>query len=103
MTDKQTTCEVRQDDLIAVWKVLEALTVSLNRMGHYGIIHGEDAAKEALLTFMRPPMFDKIARARRTLVTMLESCDPAIREHLEMLASNEAEIGYWQGSERTDS
>jgi hypothetical protein len=102
MTDKQAACTVRQEDLVAVWKVLEALTVSLDKIEHYCLFHGEDAAKEALLTFMQPLMFDRIAHARQTLVTMLESCDPAIQARLELLASNEAEIGYWQGSGQTE-
>lgn len=103
MANNHDTCEVRQEDLIAVWKVLETLTVSLDRMGHFWLVRGEDAAKEALHKFMRPVMFDTIAQARQTLVTMLEGCDPTILEQLELLSADEREMGYWQGSEVADT
>lgn len=85
------------DNLLAVWKVLEVLTVSLDRIGEYWRIHGEEAAKQALHEFVGPDLFEKIADARTRMVAMLEAHDPQIRDHLEQLDQDEAQLGYWDG------
>lgn len=85
------------DKLIEVWKVLEALTVSLDRMGTYWLFHGEEAAKEALHQYIGPAMNERIASARYLMVGILESHDPDVMERLEALAENENDIGYWEG------
>jgi hypothetical protein len=83
--------------LIEIWKVLEILTVSSGRMGHFWLEHGEEAAKEALHQYMGPAMFEKIAQARSLIISVMENYDPAIMNRLEELADNEAEMGYWDG------
>ena len=85
------------DSLIEIWKVLELLTVSSNRVGHFWLEHGEDAAKEALHQYMGPPIFRKLAQARKLIISVMENYDPAIMDRLEELADNEAEMGYWDG------
>src|SRR5262245_4640487 len=85
------------DSLVEIWKVLEILTVSLDRMGHFWLEHGEDAAKEALHQYMEHTMSEKITQARSLIISVMENYDPAIMDRLEELADNEAEMGYWDG------
>jgi hypothetical protein len=86
-----------KEQLIEVWKVLEVVTVSLDRMGSYWLAHDEDAAKDALHEFMNPTRFEKISHARSLVVSMLSDHDPAIIPHLEKMSENESEMGYWNG------
>jgi hypothetical protein len=90
-------CSVETADLIEVWKVLEALTVSLDRMGYYWLKEGEEAAQQELHKYLNPKMFRRISKARSTIDAMLLACDPSNYEYLERLAQNEDDIGYWQG------
>lgn len=85
------------ESLIEVWKVLEALTVSLDRLGTYWNFHGKKAAKEALLEYFEPVLNNRIANARKLLVEFLENCDPNLPEKLEFMSENEEDIGYWNG------
>lgn len=94
-----TNCTVDSETLIEVWKVLEMLTVSLDRLGEYERDCGQEAAKNALDKFIGGLTFDRIAHARSLMVSILEQCDPTIRERLEMMAEHEDEIGYWNGPE----
>jgi hypothetical protein len=91
----QKTCVADVDSLIQVLNVLEVLTVSLDRLGAYELSHGEEAAKEALHQFVGPVIVQKIAEARALMTGILENCDPAIMERLELL--DEREMGYWDG------
>jgi hypothetical protein len=84
-------------DLIAVWKVLEMLTVSLDRIGTYEYRYGEDAGKNALDQFMNPKGVQKISSARMILKEFMQQHDPNMRDRLEILAENEEDIGYWNG------
>ena len=93
-SDRQT-CSVDLETLIDVWRVLETLTVSLDRIGSYEVFHGEAAAKEELHRYIGPKLFRRIANARHKLVIMMEQCEPSIAERLERLA--ETEIEYWNG------
>jgi hypothetical protein len=94
-----TTCTVESETLIEVWKVLEVLTVSLDRIGEYWLLCGEQSAKDALAAFMGPAMNEQIATARALIVSTLERCDPTLRDRLELLAEHETELGYWSGPE----
>lgn len=85
--------------LIEVWKVLEALTVSLDRIGAYWRIRGEIPAQEALNAYLNPDMFKRIAGARSIISTMIENIDPALGKELDRLAEDGTSIGYWQGGE----
>ena len=85
------------EQLIEVWKTLEVLTVSLDRMGSYWLAHDEDAAKTALHQFMDATLFEKISHARSLVVSMLEDHAPAIIHNLEKISENESEMGYWNG------
>ncbi len=85
------------EQLIEVWKVLEILTVSWDRMGSYWLAHDEDAAKDALHEFMNPTRFERISHARSLVVAMLEDHDPVILDYLEKMSENESEMGYWNG------
>lgn len=86
------------EKLIDVWKVLEALTVSMDRMGSYWIGHSEQAKLtfDALSEYLSPDMVGRIADARRLVVDILESEAPNEVDHIEKLAEDEAAIGYWQ-------
>jgi hypothetical protein len=86
-----------REKLVEVWKVLEVLTVSLDRLGMYQVFNGEEAAKEALHRFIGPAISEKIADARYLMVSILESRDPKIGDRLEEMAENEQEMGYWNG------
>ena len=48
MAQPDRVCTDR-DTYIEVWSVLEALTVSFDRIGSYWQIHGEEAGKQALI------------------------------------------------------
>jgi hypothetical protein len=85
------------DKLIEIWKVLEILTVSSDRIGHFWLEHGEDAAKDAIHQYMGPRMSGKLAQARSLIISVMENHDPAIMDRLEELSDNEAEMGYWDG------
>ena len=88
---------VQIESLIEVWKVLEALTVSLDRLGTYWNVRGEEAAKEAIHEYFEPVLNNRIANAHKLLVEFLENCDPSLSEKLELMAENEDDIGYWNG------
>ena len=83
--------------LIEIWKVLEILTVSLDRMGEFWRVYGEDAAKEALHQYMGPAMFRNIAQARDLILTIIETYDPSMLDQLEEMANNETAMAYWGG------
>ena len=89
--------------LVEVWKVLEVLTVSLDRMGSYWLAHDEDAAKDALHNFMGATLFEKISHARGLVVSMLDNHDPAIIHALEEMSENESKMGYWNGPSQKKS
>lgn len=84
-------------NLIDVWKVLEMLTVSLDRLGTYERTHGKEAGTEALDQFINSEVANKISTARSLIVQIMEQHDIDIRDRLEVLAENEEEIGYWRG------
>jgi hypothetical protein len=86
-----------EEKLIEVWKVLEALTVSMDRMGHYWLWQGEEAAKQALHQYMDPALFNRIAQARYLITAVLEARNPRMRRRLDELAEKEDDIPYWNG------
>lgn len=85
------------DKLIEVWKVLEVLTVSLDRLGTYERIHGREASERALSDFMRPPLFQQIAHARSLITSMLEEYDDTMYDKLDEIADKDCEPKYWNG------
>ncbi len=92
-----TVIQADRESLVEVWKVLENVTVSLDRLGTYRRIHGEAAAQDAILEYFDPSLFQQITQARGLLVTILEKHDPGMLDQLEQLSTNEAAIGYWDG------
>jgi hypothetical protein len=85
------------DKLLEIWKVLEALTVSLNRIGWYWHFHGEEAAKDALHRYLDTDMWNKIADARYLTVWLLEAHNRSIETRLEEMSASGKEIKYWNG------
>ncbi len=90
-------CMVDKRDLIEVWKILEMLTVSIDRLGSFEIFHGEEAAKNALHDFIGAEVSERIAIARRIISSALRASDPSVGYKLEIMAENEEDIGYWNG------
>lgn len=86
------------EKLIEVWKVLEALTVSMDRMGSYWIGHSEQAKLtfDALSEYLSPDMIGRIADARSSIMDVLASEARNEIDRIEKLAEDEAAIGYWQ-------
>ncbi|MFC6617922.1 hypothetical protein [Deinococcus radiophilus] len=84
-------------ELLEVWKVLENLTVSLDRLGLYQLRYGEAGAMHELHRHLSPELVRRIAHARRLTVDALTRDDPDMLERLEQLAEDEAAIGYWTG------
>lgn len=93
--NNERTCTVPLETLIDVWQVLENLTVSIDRIGSYQLLHGDAAAKEALQDYVNPTLCNLIVNARHELVIMMEKCDPRILHSLEEIA--ETQIQYWDG------
>lgn len=87
---------VREERLIEVWKVLEALVVSLDRIGSLEAISGEDSAT-ALRAYFDPELYGRLTKARTDVRALLEEHDPRIGSRLERFTDNEDEIGYWRG------
>lgn len=85
------------EKLLAVWKVLETLAVSLDRMGIFWHFHSEEQAKAALLEYMNPALVQRIAHARRLTIEVMQEHDPAIYDRLEALSEQDNGIGYWDG------
>ena len=85
------------EKLIEVWKVLHVLTISMRRIGEYWLEHGEEAAKEAMHQFMGPPIANQLSEARHIISTFLEDHDPTISARLDVMAEDEAAMGYWDG------
>ena len=81
-------------DLIHIWQVLEALTVSLDRIGMYAALHGDAAAQAELFRWIGPGPLDDIAAARGRLTRLLLAHDPYMDSYLEYLA--ETAISYWE-------
>lgn len=84
-------------DALDIWSVLEALTVSLDKLGSYQAQHGAEAGSRALNRYFQPKLFRRIANARRKIAEAFIEADSRWDEKLDQLAENEAEIGYWQG------
>jgi|GEM_PF-2579529 len=100
---KENSCEVNLEHLIEIWKVLEMITGSMRRLGHYQLSQGEDAAKDAIHSFMGPVVFRKVANARTLIVSIIEGCDSNMSILLDSLAEDKNDIGYWEGPNLTDS
>lgn len=95
----RSTGEAEVEALLEVWKVLEALTVSGRRIGQYENLYGETAGKQAISDYMGASLFQRIAKARSIIASILERADPTLSDKLETMAENEEDIGYWQGSQ----
>lgn len=83
-----------KERLLDIWKVLEALVVSLDRMGSDEAIKGIDSAT-ALKAYFNPKLFRRLAHARTQVRTLLVEHDPGIGSRLDRFADDE--IGYWRG------
>ena len=77
--------QTEMDKLLEVWKVLETLTVSLDRMGWFSHAHGEEQAKDALHEYMSPALVKRMAHARRLIIEVMEVHDPEVMDRLEAL------------------
>lgn len=87
------------NDLVEIWKTLEAFVVSLDRIGSYWLFKGgEEAAKTALVDFLSSEMSDRLAEARRLALDIIIEKKPEMEKKLEELAEDEDAIGYWQGT-----
>lgn len=95
-TLKLTNNEVNK--LIEVWKVLEILTVSFDRIGSVEADRGTEFAQKALSDFIEPQIVNRIAKARGILVNILDK-DEEIGDLLDKLADNEIEMGYWNNKQ----
>ena len=84
-------------DARAIWSILEALTVSLDKIGSYEAYRGTEAGMTALHAYFTPELFHRIAYARRTMVDSMIAADPGWDEELERLTDDRVTIGYWQG------
>ena len=89
-------------ELLNIWTVLEALTVSFDRIGAYQALRDPDGGPAALAAFIEPKLVQRIAAARAQVAALLRSADPEVTELLEHLAENEDAIGYWQGQGATE-
>ncbi len=85
------------EKLIEVWRVLNVLTVSTDRLSEYWRVHGEEAAKEAIVNFTGPRMSAQIANARALMADVLEKQDPTMAERLDAMGEDEVELDYWDG------
>src|SRR4051812_17267390 len=85
------------EKLVEIWRVLVALSVSMDRLGAYNLVCGEEAAKDAVHQFFGAEMFQRISKARGAITTLLIERDPTIEERLEAIGDNEMEMGYWNG------
>ena len=84
-------------ELLNIWTVLEALTVSFDRIGAYQALRNPEGGPAALAAFIEPKLVQRIADARTQVIALLHSADPEVHELLEHLAEDEDAIGYWQG------
>ncbi len=87
-----------QEKLIKTWKILEALTVSLDRIGSLESDHGREAVMLALYEYFSAETYRDIAVARRYIASILVSEDPAIESTLEEMSDCGSEINYWKFS-----
>jgi hypothetical protein len=94
--DENASVEKRER-LTEVWKILEVLTVSLDRIGTYEALHGTERGQAAFAKFMlNPAMFQRITTARTYVQQLLLAQDPALEEQLEAWSDDEVMLGYWQ-------
>ena len=82
--------------LIEVWKLLECLRVSLDKIATHSHFHGAAAAQKALDEHMSPAMYRRIADAWSVVGEILEQRDPSMAERLETIAENDEGVGYWR-------
>jgi hypothetical protein len=94
MTDLTKTQIIQ---LIEVWKTLNTLTVSLDRIGTFQAFHGEQKGKEALSEYFEPKLVRRIAASRRMVTSILESADATLLEKMGDMADDEEAMGYWDG------
>jgi hypothetical protein len=88
-------------NLIAIWNVLNILTVSFDRLGSYELTHGESAAKDALHLFLQPALVGDIAHARFILARVLDEQAPALSVYLEETPDDQLGLRYWDGPQPT--
>lgn len=86
---------MNQDKLVEIWKVLESLTVSLDRIGSYESRVGRDPARDALYDFFRSGLFKQVSAARTTAVDLIEAADPSAAAKLDALAEDGVSVRYW--------
>ena len=81
------------EDLFYVWEVLELITVSLDRIGSFQALHGDEIGQKALVDFLTPEVWQKLSKSRRIMVTFLEEMDVNNREKMEKQSEV---ISYWK-------
>jgi hypothetical protein len=89
-----------QQKLIEIWKVLEAVTVSLDRIGSYEADVGREVARDALYDFFSSGLFKQVASARRSAVDLIEAADPLAAGTLDSLAEDGVSVNYWSPPSR---
>jgi len=102
-----TRCSVyfnmEKEKLIQIWKALESLVVSLDRIGSYEIDNGKEAALLELDKYFCPDNCNKFSNARMLINEIIESKFPGTDIELENMAEDENEIGYWQYPKKNNS
>ncbi len=87
---------MEKEKLVEIWKALESLVVSLDRIGSYEIDNGKNSALLELDKYFCPKNCNKFSNARMLINEIIESEFPGTDIELENMAENEKEIGYWQ-------
>jgi hypothetical protein len=87
---------MNQEKLIEVWKALESIVVSLDRIGSYEADRGQDAAKDALYEYFHSGIFRNVATARTNVVNLIEAFDAGAKDRLEALAEDGVSVHCWQ-------
>jgi hypothetical protein len=85
------------ESLVEIWKVLEMLTVSLDRLGMHEALYGAEQGQAAMRAFLKQPeLFTRISTARSAAQVLLIAQDPSLEQKLQDWSDDEAMMGYWQ-------
>lgn len=95
MTPQPTAYTMTEAQALEVWRVLEAFTQSMRRLGQCEITLGSEIADRETLKYVGPNLFQELETARTIMLGVLLNQNPVIREHLENLSDDEEYMRYW--------
>lgn len=90
---KESTYALDLGFLLDVWKIIDAMVVSLDRIGSCAVHNGPEQGLKALDGYFSSDIFRRLTKLRTELLERMMQLNPNIESDLEHLA--EMEDRYW--------